>query len=110
MTSLLMPVLACVKPFVRVRQRVARSCMLWVRRRECGIALWVCLCVRACDTTGVHVPWLFVRDLSCYLFGRDIHVALGGSVPIGLVATAWGASCLQQWAPAEVSAGDVASM
>ena len=35
----------------------------------------------------------------CWLMGRDIHDALGGAVPIGLVSSNWGGTPVQVWQP-----------
>jgi hypothetical protein len=32
---------------------------------------------------------------------RDIHDALGGTVPIGLISSNWGGTQVQQWQPLE---------
>lgn len=37
----------------------------------------------------------------CWLFGRDIHDALGATVPIGLVSNNWGGTPVQSWASAK---------
>jgi len=36
----------------------------------------------------------------CWLTGRDIHDALGGKVPIGLISSNWGGTHVQVWQPA----------
>ena len=33
------------------------------------------------------------------LTGRDIHDALGGSVPIGLISSNWGGTPVESWLP-----------
>ena len=33
----------------------------------------------------------------CYLFGRDLHAALGGDTPVGLVHSSVGGSQVQSW-------------
>ena len=37
----------------------------------------------------------------CWVAGRALHARLGGSVPLGLVVSAWGGTTLQQWAPSD---------
>ena len=37
----------------------------------------------------------------CWLTGRDIHDALGGEVPIGLISSNWGGTPVQVWQPLE---------
>jgi sialate O-acetylesterase len=35
----------------------------------------------------------------CWVAGRSLSALLGGGVPIGLVAAAWGGSCIERWSP-----------
>ena len=35
----------------------------------------------------------------CWLHGREVHDALGGSVPIGLISSNWGGTSVQHWQP-----------
>ena len=35
----------------------------------------------------------------CFLTGRDIHDALGGKVPIGLISSNWGGTKVELWQP-----------
>ena len=35
----------------------------------------------------------------CYLTARDIHDALGGTVPLGLISSNWGGTPVQSWEP-----------
>lgn len=35
----------------------------------------------------------------CWLTGRNIHDALGGTVPIGLISSNWGGTPVQVWTP-----------
>ena len=37
----------------------------------------------------------------CWVAGRTLHAHLGGSVPLGLITSAWGGTTLQQWAPSD---------
>ena len=37
----------------------------------------------------------------CWVAGRTLHAQLGGTVPLGLVTSAWGGTTLQQWAPSD---------
>ena len=40
----------------------------------------------------------------CWFFGRDLYLALGGSVPIGLISSNWGGTPLIAWSSAEALA------
>ncbi len=44
-------------------------------------------------------PWNYFSAV-CWLYGRQIHQALGGR-PIGLIATSWGGTCVEYWSPPE---------
>ena len=35
----------------------------------------------------------------CWLVGRDVHDALGGEVPIGLISSNWGGTPVEMWLP-----------
>jgi hypothetical protein len=37
----------------------------------------------------------------CWLYGRMIHQSLGGR-PIGLIATGWGGTVIENWMPPKV--------
>jgi len=41
--------------------------------------------------------WVYMSAV-CWLYGRMIHQALGGR-PIGLIATTWGGTPIEQWMP-----------
>jgi sialate O-acetylesterase len=43
--------------------------------------------------------WAYMSAV-CWLYGRMIHVALGGR-PIGLIATSYGATAVEHWMPPE---------
>jgi sialate O-acetylesterase len=44
--------------------------------------------------------WVYMSAV-CWLYGRMIHEALGGR-PIGLIATTWGGTPIEQWMPLQV--------
>ena len=37
----------------------------------------------------------------CFLTGREIHDALGGRVPLGLISSNWGGTKVELWQPPE---------
>lgn len=45
--------------------------------------------------------WLYMSAV-CYLFGKELHAALG--VPVGLLNTNWGGTRIEDWSPAEAIA------
>jgi len=62
----------------------------------------------------VEQPWTRASALSvggsatragfsavCWVAGRTLHAQLGGSVPLGLVVSAWGGTAVQQWAESD---------
>ena len=44
-------------------------------------------------TTVFGVPF----SATCYYFGRELHLALGKSVPIGLLSSSWGGCAIEPW-------------
>jgi hypothetical protein len=64
------------------------------------------------DLSTVLQPWSRASNVSvasggrfgifsavCWIFGRTIFEGLGGSVPVGLVASAWGGTRIESWSP-----------
>jgi len=53
----------------------------------------------ASPTTVGGPAWDYMSAV-CWLYGKQIHQALGGR-PIGLIATSWGGTPVEFWSPAE---------
>ena len=64
------------------------------------------------DLITVLQPWSRASNVSvasggrfgifsavCWIFGRTVFEGLGGSVPVGLVASAWGGTRIESWSP-----------
>jgi sialate O-acetylesterase len=49
---------------------------------------------------SINGPGWSYMSAVCWLYGKQIHQALGGR-PIGLIATSWGGTPVEFWSPAE---------
>jgi sialate O-acetylesterase len=61
---------------------------------------------RASPTAVSGPDWLSFYSATCYFFGRDLYTALlmstGSHVPLGLIASSWGATFIDRWTPSDV--------
>jgi len=49
------------------------------------------------SNTSIGGPQWGYFSAVCWFFGRDVHDALGGKVPIGLISNNWGGTPIQHW-------------
>ena len=76
------------------------------------------------DLQTIEQPWAVANSTSvaggggfgyfsavCWIFGREVHDALGGDVPVGLISNNWGGTPVESWStPATLAACNVTTV